>query len=411
MTTLIIILIPVFLAVGIFYYWFSWDIYDTFVKRRQGADPVCASCHQVFEIPDYICPQCKTVHRDLTKTLEHGFFYHKCRCGKRLPRYFLLGRWRLSAQCPHCRNSLGIHSENLSYLVFPIVGGTSSGKTAFMNAMIVSFVDEVAKNRLILKFPFSEDETLLARIQEQGNKGIPPHKTSERNPRAFCMNLTGPKLKQGKQIYLYDPAGEVFEKDDSLGRFRYYDYMQGVLLLIDPFSIPYLNRLLADGLKEQEQTFQVCREEIENYYGRFINGLKGISQIKEHEIHNAACAVVLTKSDAFGLESRLGEIPRQNLMKKMPGLSREDAMDHLCREHLKYWGMGHLLELIDEQFRVSRCFSVSAFGHQPAPAMPFTPVRVLEPFLWLLNEASPDLGTLLKKQPPILEKQPPMHRS
>jgi hypothetical protein len=64
---------------------------------------VCPGCHTRAPLPEYFCPGCGAVHSRLIPS-SYGILHHTCRCGRKLPATFFLGRGALSSRCanPRC---------------------------------------------------------------------------------------------------------------------------------------------------------------------------------------------------------------------------------------------------------------------------------------------------------------------
>jgi len=350
---------------------------------------VCPACHRVIRLTWFMC-RCGQAH-ELIPT-EKEVFYKQCSCGQRLPKVPQQGRDELVALCPHHHPyyPIGKYTGTLPEVVIPIIGSMAAGKSAFLAAWTVFTQGQLQYQFGVdVTYPFDGGPKYATDCVQRFQQGAPIPRTSIRNPVSFGMDIVSRTSRKGIRLFLYDPAGEVFdplggESENSLAPFGYYDFMDGAIFVIDPFSLPALRRKYSQSqlndyglVASDKQTDDTCE--------KFIRGMyeHGLDRDK---YHYASCAVVITKADAFDLDSLIGKAAAQKNMADDPDLSFEDALDEVCSTKLEEWGMGRVLELLDSHFKEVRCFSVSAFGHKAQPGVPYAPQRVELPILWLLRK-------------------------
>lgn len=367
-------------------------MFDGFVLWLQSVYMLCPKCHNLTHRPIYICEKCGTEHRNLLPWFG-GIFYRKCSCGKYLPTTRILGRTDLIAVCPDpaCGQVLGRRAEDSQIIAFSVVGGPSSGKTAFLMAAVNELTGKIARfRRWNIEIPLPGDRTSAERWTYFIDNGIAPQKTNIRQPTAFTLEILNDGLREKKRINFYDPAGEVFKESGSLSGHLYHRFIEGVVFIIDPFTIPELARMYRNHLDQKRGVLEVIEKSPEDYCEALIISLERDHQLSKNKLQNAPCAIVLSKSDAFNLDDLIGTAAARNLMERYPQMSIEDALDAVCRGALVQWGMGNLLSLLEDHFGECRCFSVSAFGHSKDEIKPFQPQRVELPLLWLLDRAGID---------------------
>jgi hypothetical protein len=323
--------------------------------------------------------------------IENEVFYKECSCGHRLPKVPRYGRNELIALCPNHSPAFRIGKNAGKYyeMAIPIVGNTSTGKTAYLAAWTVYTQTQLTRVYSVnVSFPFQGGIEFSNECKKRFASGVNVERTFNRSPLGIGIDIVSINdSNNGLRAYFYDPAGEVFDPDpntDSLSQFRYYDFMDGCLFLIDPFATP--------GLRDRYDTVSAgiaaSDKSIEDSCEKFIRGLYD-HHLARNEYHYAYCAVVITKADAFDLDSFIGDKAVREAMSEDPSLTNEDYEDvlsEICEQKLEAWGMGHVLQLLNEHFREVRCFSVSAFGHPPQKGIPFKPRRVELPILWILNK-------------------------
>src|SRR5918999_4554399 len=81
-------------------------------------------CYEKIALPAYECPSCGARHRRLAPN-AWGAFRHVCRCGARLPTTIPLGRFRLTAYCPHCAGRLPERIGRVRVEPLPFIGGAA----------------------------------------------------------------------------------------------------------------------------------------------------------------------------------------------------------------------------------------------------------------------------------------------
>ncbi|MDO4587987.1 MAG: hypothetical protein Q4C95_11940 [Planctomycetia bacterium] len=347
---------------------------------------ICPKCHHIVPLKFFICPNCRRVQKVVPT--EKSIFFFQCECGKVLPTTNENDRHLLTAVCPECYNIIGpkagIHKE----IIIPIIGGPSTGKSAFLGAWIVIAQQLFPrKYEMNISFPFPEDKKYVKNCNFLWSRGLKPEKTTVALPNGIGMDVVRQGKSHGLRIYCYDPAGEFFDNTKILKNFVFYDYMDGAIFLIDPFTIKAVrNKFCSQIFQMSSVGFQVSDRDVNDYCDRFINSLKRYHNLKDNQYHYAFCAVVITKTDAFDLDSYIGEKAVSVVMSKNPKLSFNEALNLVCVNFLETGGLGDVLEKLRTHFKEVRCFSVSAFGHMPDLNDDYNPKRVEHPFLWLLSK-------------------------
>lgn len=362
-------------------FWYEW------VLKRSEAIAICPKCHRHVPLRHYRCPDCGRINELIPDgaSLYHG----RCGCGAILPKTNRFGRAKLVAVCPRCASILGPGAGDLIERVIPIVGGSTVGKSAFLAAWIVTVAHVFPKTfGARVSFPFSGNLPFIETCLRQFRAGIAPNKTHVMEPDGVGVDIRMPEKRKFVRVFCYDPAGECFDETQSLMNFTYYDFMDGILFLIDPFSIPSVRRRYGPLLEGTNQEgFQFSESDIDDYCSRFLISLRKFHDLKMDEYHYAACAVVLTKADMFDLDDQIGQRAARSLRKTSPNMTEDDAMHFACTRFLERAGVGPILGKLNANFSEVRCFSVSAFGHAPETNSAYAPVRIERPFLWLLRQA------------------------
>lgn len=336
--------------------------------RRFAA--VCPACHHNLPLPEYLCPGCGAVHRRLVPS-SYGILRRTCNCGEVLPATFFLSRGELPSRCPECEQPLERGNVESRKLFVPLVGGPAVGKTAFLYAAVGSLVDGDGRTGLVTEFFSSRDESAYARTRTAMQGGATPSKTTQTLPYAFTLRVT--KGRGERVLYLYDPAGEAYATTEGQVLHRYHGYLSGLVLLVDPFSIPSLRLDYADRIAGVEGELKPSELPTEDALSRVFIALEENHGMKPSERLRVPVAVVVNKVDAFDLEQDLTA-----------------GGEASVRRWLVLHGLGDVVQLLEERCQTVRYFACSALGRMPdVTGEPFQPRGVLEPLIWLLGEADP----------------------
>lgn len=359
-----------------------WVIERTYLFF-QGFFSVCPHCHEKTVLPEYLCDKCGKIHKKLVPN-TYGILFHQCQCGQKLPATFFVNRGRLQARCSHDNCHQLLHREHVeSKKIFvPILGGPSAGKTAFMFAVVRQLVEEkAAEMGFEAGFVDSNTESEYKTIVDQLRKGNVPTKTVASIPKAFNLALK----KNGKTkwfLYIYDPAGEAFENTENLTAHQYYDYVSGMIMIVDPFSIPAVRRDYENKLSRTWSDVNPSQLNIGDALARVLLTLEESFGLSKTDKIKKSLAVVISKVDAFGLDEIIGEVA----VDKAGGSDRTQIKNDLIRQQLIDWDEGGLIQQIETRFKSVRYFSGSALGRIPdSTSKDFVPQHVFEPMSWLLN--------------------------
>ncbi|MEN8217140.1 MAG: hypothetical protein ABFS56_12385 [Pseudomonadota bacterium] len=337
-----------------------------------GFFSVCPHCHEKTVLPEYLCDKCGKIHKKLVPN-TYGILFHQCQCGQKLPATFFVNRGRLQARCSHENCHQLLHREHVeSKKIFvPILGGPSVGKTAFMFAVVRQLVEKkAAEMGFEAAFVDSNTESEYKSIVNQLRKGNVPTKTVASIPKAFNLALK----KDGKTkwfLYIYDPAGEAFENTENLTGHQYYEYLSGMIMIVDPFSIPAVRRDYENELSRTWSNVNPSQLNIDDALNNVLLTLEQSFGLSKTGKIKKPLAVVISKVDAFGLDKLLGEV---------------DKKSDLIRQQLIDWDEGGLIQQIETRFKDVQYFSSSALGRIPdSTSKDFVSSHVFEPMSWLLN--------------------------
>ncbi len=353
----------------------------------------CPTCHAQMRIPVAICPSCDRRHTRLWPSV-YGVFYHTCTCGERLPTLDLLGRRQLVQRCPACDSVLNAAIGRATNLHIPIVGGPSAGKTHYLIATLRELIEHYAPaHNLTITMPdvqHRREYEASARLLRRGQQLRKTPVEQDSNTRAFNLQIKRRWHPVPTLLYLYDGAGEYYTSQTSAQQQVYYRYVNGLILIVDPFAIPGVYTEYAPRLQAEGETLAVNPQEpLSGIYERMIETLEIHYALRRGVRFPHPIAVVLTKADAFDLDERIGAAAARRLLAESTVIRSEaEAIDGLVEHFLLSYGEGNFVRNLRAQFSAVRFFSCSSTGRliRPGDYSNLQPVRVLEPLLWLMAQ-------------------------
>ncbi len=365
-----------------------WTVERIFLFCRRFFS-ACPYCHKKSTLPEYLCDNCGSVHAKMTPN-SYGILHHKCKCGQKLPATFFVNRGRLQAKCPDCHESL--HREHIesSRIFIPILGGPSAGKSAFMFSVVRKWIDEKAGEfGFKAEFIDSGTEADYKLIVDQLHKGKVPAKTLHSIPKAFNLALKN-SGKTKWLMYVYDPSGEAYQDTEHLAAHRYHEYLSGMVLIVDPFSIPAVRRNYEIELSKTWSSVNPSQLNIEDVLSRVILTMEESFGLSKTSKINKPLAVVISKVDAFDLEQVVGENAVEKEFARAVNKKKTDIRDNIVKQQLIEWGEESLVHQIDTRFSNVRYYTCSALGRIPdSSGADYIPHHVIEPILWICNNVSP----------------------
>lgn len=259
--------------------------------RLRGITVECPSCHRRVGVPVYECPTCQELHHKLVPG-SLGVLTRTCRCRTELPTLLIGGRSRLRAHCSHaeCRGVLPIGGLTVPTHHIPVVGGKVAGKTVHMLAAIADL-------RADDGFAFGDDHTedTFARIENQLRDLATVPSTLPTAPlrAATFFAGTGPRRRL---VYLYDAAGEYYQSSDKVSSLRFLGSTAGMLLVVDPFSLPAVRR----RMEAEEVTLPPhSTSPPDDVVSRVADGLREQAVGRRRSRIAVRVAVVMTKCDVL----------------------------------------------------------------------------------------------------------------
>jgi hypothetical protein len=246
-------------------------------------------------------------------------------------------------------------------IAIPIIGAPSVGKTFFVFSLVWYIKEQFARTKgLTFKFMNNYNESNYNSEIAILNNGQFLRKTVENNP--IALNFFLSKSKSKSLFFFYDSAGEAFASTQNLVQHKFYDYFNGLIFIIDPFSIPsvyskYQSKLFGNTSIKPSIT------PLEDVYDALIINLEKNYKIKTTERISKPVAIVFSKVDAFDLQNVIGENAAQKFLKADGTIKTiEEARRQVCKKFLKDNEMEALYRKIEWKFGNSQFFAISSGG-------------------------------------------------
>jgi double-GTPase-like protein len=329
---------------------------DFLVRRVRGAQPSCQHCYYVGRIPAFSCDRCGRLHHDL-RPGRLGAVWRRCACGRRLHTTVLgASAQRLVARCQRCEQPLRPGSAVLTDIRLPLFGPVFAGKTRLMYAGLTALRDAAAANGAEMGFVDDESEQAFTNGAEVIGSGADTVKTPAGElPPALTVRFTMARRKA--LLHLFDAAGEFFADRDENTELEFLDHAQGLVFVVDPFSLPSVRDQLGDtaptapAAQDTESVYQVTVRRLRDY---------GV------DTRRRGLAMTVVKAD---------------LLAGLP--VAQDLLAGQVKEWLIEAGMDNLVQAAERDFGDVRYFLVASLpvrqagpGRSPA-----------DPFGWLISRA------------------------
>lgn len=358
---------------------------------RKGIFVACPNCKNKYLIPIYICPECGEKHTKLTPG-KYGIFKRTCNCGTKIPTHYWTNRSKLAAECPKCGVSLS--GTGTKPLCIPIVGGRSSGKTAYITAFAYDFIEKVApRNGMEVKHYNDETEKFYQNEITDDYLGGTTRMTKtemdikQASSKAFSFMLHSSKFSPDRLVQIYDVAGESFVDNTENEEQLQYKYCQGIIFMLDPLSIPMVRNYLDDSVSDIDKS-SVGTLDVDLVLDSFMNKLRELTGQSSTTAFTIPIAIVISKSDIRTVDKFIGDEAISDYMSES-GLDMSSYMiaeDYVCRKFLQDNGLASFVSNIDMKFKNNRYFKCSAIGHT-REAGRYNPKGVLEPMEWVFQTA------------------------
>ncbi|WP_019071484.1 TRAFAC clade GTPase domain-containing protein [Streptomyces hokutonensis] len=316
-------------------------------------------CYLPVPLAVHRCPGCRASHGSL-RPGRYGVLWHHCACGQRLPTTRLAGRGGLTALCPHCDRVLPETAGSTRVVHAPLVGGTSSGKTMLMAAMVEGLHAWARHGDLRVDYASADDRHTFNDLNQELNSTGWAHATTGGQPRALMLTVS--RGRRRRLLYLYDPMGESVSDAERMRAQQYLKHTDGVVLVADVLADPKVRGRLGPEDTERAGDARPSPQGPWETYQKLTGELNALTGRRKR----LSVATVVTKRDVL---DRLVTLP-------VPG-ARVDSW-------LAEIGLGGLVRALGHDFREARYWAVSARAATGTGPLESEQRRAAEPVLWLL---------------------------
>jgi hypothetical protein len=325
-------------------------------RGRVRSEAFCVRCFHANPWPAYRCPTCLILHHDV-RPGRLGLLIRRCECGTHLPTMASRAAWRLTAVCKRCEESLPRGMGAVRDVRVPVFGDTSAGKTRFLYASLNSLLLTAREAHITVSFPDDGSRELAEFGLGLIRSGRETAKTSTTAPVALTCQLgTG---RGSALVHLFDAAGEHFQDAQRNEALRFLDEGQGLVYVLDPFSIGTVRNQLSSHDAAAIRLAHAAVGDPELAYDEVTLRLRetGVSASAQR------LAVVVSKADLM----------------RSAGLTPPARSDEIA-QWLMDAGVHNLVMSARREFAEVRFFTVASQDVKPAGADdPGTPLR------WLLT--------------------------
>jgi hypothetical protein len=333
---------------------------DDLVRKLRGASGSCPVDYYVSSLPAFPCDGCGRIHRDIRPGVL-GAVQRRCVCGTTLPTTVLRAARRLQPSCPNCLAALRAGAAVVRDIRLPVFGPVSAGKTRLVYAGLLAMRDQAAAVGAMVDFVDNESRQAFQHGVEIIKTGADTAKTpAGQLPAAITAEIAVARRKA--LLHLFDAAGEFYIDRGDNSELLFLDHAQGLVFVIDPFSIPWVQDGLGGlgqvmlaranaAVDDPEQVYHVTAGRLRDY------GVQTSGQ---------RLAIAVVKAD---------------LMLDLP--PARELRAHNVRDWLQEAGLDNLVLAAERDFAEVRYFLVaSVCGGRPGD-----PMCASNPFVWLMARA------------------------
>ncbi|MFS0872313.1 TRAFAC clade GTPase domain-containing protein [Paenibacillus xylanilyticus] len=309
-------------------------------------------------------------------------------------RYGVVTRRRL---CPHCHNELPVTAGKAPSNIISIIGASQVGKSVYMTSLIHTLQHYTADHFDAACMPLNAEISRRFRADyeeplfERGNLLDSTQKEKLQEPFIFQFVFKD-EDKAPLTLVFFDVAGEGMVEQDYLGLHgQHIKNSAGILFMVDPLQIRSIRDKIRINLGnepgEWTPRYDEPRDVVLTLFGDFI-------AYQDKAKTNIPTAVVLTKSDMLhSLKDEEGDYIKSN-SNVFRNMVHRDWFDLTEFENID-GEIRRFIEKVDRPFKGTMdvyfkdtaYFAVSALGSNPVDMKlqgVVSPIRVDEPFLWLL---------------------------
>jgi hypothetical protein len=358
---------------------------DVYARKRQ--QPVTRMGH-LFEVRRD--PQEKSIIASLLHTVPRSALCDVC---------FVVSHTHI---CPECHFELSHDVGQVKQRIIAIIGGTGTGKSHYIGSLIyvlkverrhnliVTLLEDSTQQRWIRDFytPVFEKRTVLPGTL---SASLDPNVKAPLVIRLHSKDPVPARVLRGYfdqaiNVSIFDAAGEDMADYRKLSRENQaIVHADGLIFMIDPLQIESVRQGLpwARTIRTDPATHP------DNMLGRLITLFEEQGNVKPGNGKiRVPTAFLLSKADVLEpLVYRGSSFLRPATHMGELHMAEVQSVSTDVVANLRQWMLSSFCDLIEQRFQTYGYFGASALGRQPDAQGSFEvvePLRVEEPFLWLL---------------------------
>ena len=363
------------------------------IDRTLRVEQHCPHCYTAFRLPYFRCPHCGEVHKNLIPG-RCGILTAKCSCGRSIPCSVLSHRSKLVGVCPNAKCETDLATANAKQFFIQIIGGNSSGKTAFSAAFQHQYLS-LSQGNDVYKVFGEPKETFEALDYMYRNGVTESSSASEIGSYNYVHQMRG---TAAHNLIFYDLPDEVLLSDEYEKSPLNFGYTDGIIIIIDPLSVASVrNKCVHQG--EISTTSGFSTDNCETIIVDFINKFSEIVGRSARKMSDIPVAVLIAKSDVKCIKNNIGMPRIKAQYKKAPENYNNDlsiARDEICRAFLNDNGLANVVNNLESVFSEVCYFPMSAVGHSPEAGVAFEPFGVIDPVAWIAKKRQSAVYPTLK---------------
>ncbi len=361
------------------------------IDKLSAVHQHCPNCYSEYTIPTVECknPQCGKMHDNL-RPGKAGVLWAKCSCGKFIPCSYLTKRKYLKSFCPKCGCELV--TSSIKALTLQVVGGNSSGKTAFISAFQHQYIETI-NNKGIRDINCSPEDGFdaLNRMYLYGYEG---ETDGNKVNSYYIYHENGIKPDDG--FVIYDVPDEFIMNEQYERNPMFFAYCDGIIMIIDPLSVEAV-RNACQSRSGAVSISGYSDDSPEKLIINFISKYSEVSGRSASKMIETPLAVVITKTDLDVIKEKVGidTIRMQCNFDSGKYEDFSDACNQICRRYLSEIGLLNTLNILDSVFTNISFFPVSSIGHVSNGSQ-YSPKNVITPIQWLAGQCKSNVTDLIK---------------
>lgn len=304
--------------------------------------------------------------------------------------------------CPSCHFELPHDIGQIDQRIIAIIGGSNTGKSHYIAALITKLQHEVGANfsfgvsmlgdgtreRWLSDFyrPLFENKTVLQpTLQSAVDSRV-------KNPLIFRLTLGQHNTRRALNLSFFDTAGEdmtTLGLDTLSIEARYICQADGIIVLLDPLQIESVRQRLSSSVNMPRPDPKAQPEFITARLRELMERSLNIAPTKKVK---TPIAFTLSKIDALRpIMAPDSALLRQSEHFGTVDLDEIQSVSTEVDSYLQAWINPNFATTINLNFNRYSYFGVSSLGSQPDAHNHLTavnPRRVEDPFLWILYQLS-----------------------